>query len=156
MTTTKTQFVYVTYISTTPEKLWAALQDPEMTKQFWGMRKNISDWSVGSTWAHVAYDDDKDVAVTGTIVESNPPKRLVITWVSPMAPQSPTRVTFDIEASMGAVKLTVTHDELELGTPLYNGTIQGWPAILSSLKSLLETGTPLMMTTRKWTRPPQG
>ena len=73
-----------------------------------------------------------------------------------MAPPSPTRVTFDIEASMGAVKLTVTHDELELGTPLYNGTIQGWPAILSSLKSLLETGTPLMMTTRKWTRPPQG
>jgi uncharacterized protein YndB with AHSA1/START domain len=76
----KPEFVYVIYIQTTPQRIWDALRDPEMTKEFWGRRRNQSDWKIGSAWHHEDYDDASDVAVTGTVVESDPPRRLVLTW----------------------------------------------------------------------------
>ncbi|MEP7123713.1 MAG: SRPBCC family protein [Byssovorax sp.] len=152
----KTEFVYVTYISTTPEKVWSALQDAEMTKLFWGRARNVSDWQVGSTWTHGSYDDPAVIDVTGTIVESDPPKRLVVTWQSAKAPagEPASRVTYLIESVFGAVRLTVTHDELVPDSPMAQGVSSGWPAILSSLKTLLETGAPMPMTTRRWGAPP--
>jgi uncharacterized protein YndB with AHSA1/START domain len=154
-TTAKTEFVYVTYISTTPEKVWSALQDAEMTKLFWGRARNVSDWQVGSSWTHGNYDDAKDIDVSGTIVEAEPPKRLVVTWKSMKAPdEGVSRVTYLIESVFGAVRLTVTHDEIVAGSATQKGVSSGWPAILSSLKTLLETGAPMPMTTRRWGAPP--
>lgn len=152
----KPAFVYVTYISTTPEKVWQALTDGELTKQYWVRHRNASDWKVGSTWKHQDYDDPSIVDIVGTVVESTPPRRLVITWAFPADEANPakhSRVTFDIEPFMDAVRLTVTHDELEPDSPMLKGVTSGWPIILSSLKTLLETGAALPMTTRRWTQP---
>ncbi len=90
-------------------------------------------------------------------MESDPPRRLVVTWQSNHEGQrdaAPSRVTYLIESVFGAVRLTVTHDELEPGSPMFKGVSSGWPAILSSLKTLLETGEPMPMTTRRWAGPP--
>jgi uncharacterized protein YndB with AHSA1/START domain len=150
-------FVYVTYITTTPEKVWNALIDGEMTRDYWGYHKNVSDWKPGSPWSHTDYETGA-ADVVGTVVESDPPHKLVLTWDSAnetfRGPQ-PTRVTFKIEPFMGAVRLTVIHEELEPGSPMHQGVSQGWPAILSSLKTLLETGQAMPMTMKRWQGPPK-
>jgi uncharacterized protein YndB with AHSA1/START domain len=157
-TTTKPQFVYVTYIASTPEKVFAALFDPEMTAQYWGRSRNVStDWKPGSAWQHVDYDTPSDVAVRGTVLENDPPRKLVLTWERPAPAGQPTthsRVTFLVEPFMDAVRLTMTHEDLELDTALSRAVTSGWPAILSSMKTLLETGRPLAATTRRWRNPP--
>ena len=156
--TAKPKFVYVTYISTTPEKVWQALTDGEMTKQYWVRHKNASDWKVGSTWKHQDYDNPSLVDIVGTVVESAPPRRLVVTWAFPADAanrEKQSRVTYEIEPYMDAVRLIVTHDELEPGSEMLKGITSGWPLVLSSLKTLLETGKPLPMTTRRWTEPPK-
>jgi uncharacterized protein YndB with AHSA1/START domain len=147
-------FVYVTYIATTPEKVWTALIDGEMTKDYWGRHKNVSDWKPGSRWAHEDYETGA-ADVVGQVVESDPPRKLVLTWESARAESGPSRVTFQIEPFMGAVRLTVIHEELEPGSPMHQGVSQGWPAVLSSLKTLLETGRAMPMTMRRWQGPPK-
>jgi uncharacterized protein YndB with AHSA1/START domain len=148
----KPEFVYVIYIQATPQKIWDALRDPEMTREFWGRRRNRSDWEVGSAWHHENYDEANDVAVTGTVVESDPPRRLVLTWTQPGNTNKEliSRVSFDIAEFMGSARLTVTHSELTAET--LRDISAGWPAVLSSLKSLLETGASLPMTRRHWTK----
>ncbi len=153
----KPKVVYVTYISSTPEKVWNALLDAEMTKLYWGHSRNVSDWKAGSTWRHEDYADSSLVDVVGKVVESSPPKRLVLTWGKPAHADNPakhSRVTFEIEPFFDAVKLTVVHDEFEPGFDI-TAVSQGWPGILSSLKTLLETGKPTSMTTRRWAAPPR-
>jgi uncharacterized protein YndB with AHSA1/START domain len=154
----KPTFVYVTYIGSRPEKVWQALTDGEFTKQYWGNRRNASDWKVGSSWRHEDFDDASLVDIVGTVVESSPPRRLVISWAFPKDagnPQKTSRVAFDIETYGDAVRLTVTHSELEPDSPMLLGVSKGWPLVLSSLKSLLETGEPLPGTTKRTTRPPE-
>jgi uncharacterized protein YndB with AHSA1/START domain len=151
----KPKFVYVTYINTTPEKVWNALVDGEMTKQYWWRHRNASDWKPGSTWRHEDYDDPKTVDVVGKVVESNAPRRLVLTWASPADAENEakhSRVTFEIEPYMETVRLTVTHDELEPDSAMLRGITEGWPKVLSSLKTLLETGTPMAMATERPSR----
>jgi uncharacterized protein YndB with AHSA1/START domain len=143
----KPEFVYVIYIQSTAEKIWQALTDPEMTKEFWGRHQNRSDWKPGSEWRHVNYDDATDIAVAGTVVESDPPRRLVLTWARPNETDV-SRVTFAIDDFMGSARLTVTHDELS--EEMLSKIRAGWPAVLSSLKSLLETGASLPMTRQNW------
>jgi uncharacterized protein YndB with AHSA1/START domain len=153
MATNKAKFVYVSYIGSTPEKVFNALMDPELTKQYWGLHRNVSDWKVGSRWEHQDYEDAKKVAVVGKVLEFEPPRRLVLSWGSPAdeaQPEKHSRVTFLVEPFADAVRLTVTHDELEPESPMYRGISAGWPAILSSMKTLLESGKPMMMTTRRW------
>lgn len=138
----KTSFVYVTYIRSTPEKVFEALTKPEIARRYWG-HENVSDWKPGSTWEHVRANEQRTVQVVGKVVEVAPPTRLVITWASPSQaddPASYSRVSFDIAAYQEMVRLTVTHDELEAGSGMAKGVQQGWPIVLSSLKSLLETG----------------
>ncbi len=150
----KASFVYVTYIETTPEKVWNALIDPEMTKDYWGRRRNRSDWKPGSPWRHEDYDDPSKVAIEGRVVESDPPRRLVLTWAHPSPAQDAgqvSRVTFEIEPYLSAVRLTVTHDELEPDSGMLRGISAGWPAVLSSLKTMLETGASMPMTRQRWT-----
>ncbi len=143
----KPSFVYVTYIHSTPEKVWAALTEGDLTKEYWAHR-NVSDWNVGSKWEHQRVNDPAKVDVCGTVVESDPPRRLVLTWDHPVATGA-SRVTFEIEVVFEAVRLTVIHDELEPDSEMLRSISQGWPAVLSSLKSFLETGHGLDMV-RQW------
>lgn len=142
MSKEKTTFVYVTYIRSTPEKVFEAITKPEIARHYWG-HENVSDWKPGSTWEHVRADEQRTVNVVGKVVEASPPTRLVLTWASPSQagdPASTSRVSFDVAAYEDMVRLTVTHDELEAGSAMAKGIQQGWPMVLSSLKSLLETG----------------
>jgi uncharacterized protein YndB with AHSA1/START domain len=92
------------------------------------------------------------VDVVGEVIEADPPRKLVLTWQSQRQgrDEAPSRVTFQIEPAFGAVKLTLIHDDFAPGSKLLQAISMGWPAILSSLKTLLETGQPLPMTTRRW------
>lgn len=138
----KTCFVYVTYIRSTPEKVFEAITKPDIARRYWG-HENVSDWRVGSQWEHVRANEERAVRLVGRVVESAPPTRLVITWASPAQaddPASHSRVTFEIAEYEAMVRLTVTHDELEAGSDMAKGIGKGWPIVLSSLKSYLETG----------------
>ncbi|MEK8031435.1 SRPBCC family protein [Ideonella sp. DXS29W] len=142
MESEKTSFVYVTYIRSTPEEVFEAIAQPEVARRYWG-HENISDWKPGSDWQHVRANEQRTVNVIGKVVEVVPPTRLVITWASPSRADDPaaySRVTFDIAPYDGMVRLTVSHDELEAGSGMAKGIQHGWPIVLSSLKSLLETG----------------
>ena len=142
MSKEKTSFVYVTYIRSTPEKVFEAITKPEIARRYWG-HENVSDWKPGSTWEHVRANEQRTVELVGKVVEIAPPTRLVITWANASQaadPASYSRVSFDIAAYEEMVRLTVTHDELEAGSGMAKGIQQGWPIVLSSLKSLLETG----------------
>lgn len=149
----KPKFVYVTYISSTPEKVWNALVDGEMTKKYWWHHRNVSDWKAGSAWEHQDYADPSRVDIVGKVLESEPPQRLVLTWADPAEAEDEAKtsqVTFEIESAMEAVRLTVIHEELEPDSGMLRGITFGWPTVLSSLKTLLETGQPMPMSTRRW------
>jgi uncharacterized protein YndB with AHSA1/START domain len=142
MSKEKTSFVYVTYIVSTPEKVFEAVTRPDVARRYWG-HENVSDWKVGSSWEHIRADDKRTLQLVGKVVEVSPPKRLVITWANASQaadPEAYSRVTFEIEEYEAMVRLTVTHDELEAGSGMANGISKGWPVVLSSMKSLLETG----------------
>ena len=144
----KPGFVYVTYIAATPDKVWQALTDGAMTEKFWFGRRVESDWKVGSPvtfW----YEREGEAAVsdTGIVLESSPPHRLSYTFhvefIDELRDAHPSRVTFGIEEKGEDVKLTLTHDEFEPGSKVLAGVSEGWPVILCSLKSFVETGKPL-------------
>ncbi|WP_338090763.1 metalloregulator ArsR/SmtB family transcription factor [Planosporangium thailandense] len=140
MAADKPSFVYVTYIQSTPERVWHALTDADLTAEYWG-HSNVSDWQVGSRWEHRRVDGSGIADVIGTVLESTPPTRLVITFDEPGAEPAggPTRVTFHIEPYRAIVRLTVTHENLADGDALH-AVSAGWPAVMANLKSLLETG----------------
>jgi len=154
----KPNFVYVTYIDSTPEKVWQALTDGAFTRRYWVNHRNASDWKVGSSWRHEDFDDASLVDIVGQVVESSPPRRLVLTWSFPQDAENPERVSrvdFNIEAYGNAVRLTVAHSELEPDSPMLHGISRGWPLVLSSLKTMLETGKPLPGTSQRMMRPPE-
>jgi uncharacterized protein YndB with AHSA1/START domain len=136
------KFVYVTYIRTTPERLWTALTTPEFTRQYWFGMHCESEWKAGSSW-RLIFQDGR-VADMGEIVEAERPKRLVIKWRNEFKPELKaegySRCTIDIEPIGEAVKLTITHAMERPGTEFIEAVSGGWPRILSNLKSLLETG----------------
>jgi uncharacterized protein YndB with AHSA1/START domain/DNA-binding transcriptional ArsR family regulator len=133
----KPDFVYVTYIESTPERVWEALTDADVTAEYWG-RRNISDWRVGSAWSHRRIDGPEVDDVVGEVVEADPPRRLVVTWADPAEPSATSTVTFRVEPYGTIVRLTVTHDGLAEAESAQAAS--GWAAVLSNLKSLLETG----------------
>jgi uncharacterized protein YndB with AHSA1/START domain len=153
MTMAKPSYVYVTYIATTPEKVWQALVDTEVTRQYWVdpvagcARVNVSDWKPGSRWEHRRVNDPGVVDIVGKVVETTPPRRLVYTWARPTDAEDDSkhsRVAFDIEPyGDQLVRLTVTHSELEGDPQMLEGISGGWPKVLSNLKTLLETGRAL-------------
>jgi uncharacterized protein YndB with AHSA1/START domain len=149
----KPDYIYVVYIQAPCEKIWDALIDPEMNKEYWGRHCNVSDWKVGSRWQHVDYDDRTEVRVAGTVIESDRPHRLVLSWARPEHlddPDKVSKVTFTIEEQFGSSKLTVIHSDLD--TEMLKAISGGWPPILSSLKTLLETGASMPMTRQRWKR----
>lgn len=138
----KNEFVYVTYIHSTPEKVFDALLAPEMTRKYWA-HLNVSDWKAGSPWKHEDAESGQ-VRIVGKVLKSDPPKRLVISWALPADKDNEakhTRVTFQLDPGPGSVRLTVTHTELESGSEMEKGITRGWPVVLSNLKTLLETGS---------------
>lgn len=138
-------FVYTIFIKATAEQVWNGLIDRELTKAYWG-HYNESDWQPGSRWEHVRSDDSGTIDVSGRIVELDPPRKMVWSWAFEADADSPeklSRVTYELVNLGPDTKLTVTHSELEPGSPMDIGVREGWPAVLSNLKSLLETGQTL-------------
>jgi uncharacterized protein YndB with AHSA1/START domain len=143
------KFVYVTYIRTTPDELWEALIKPEFTRAYWCDTWQDSDWKVGSPW-RVMIPDGR-VADSGEVLEIERPRRLVLSWrneFTEMKAEGYSRATFELEPVGETVKLTVTHEMDRDGSKFIAAVSTGWPHILSSLKSMLETGKPLEETTR--------
>ena len=138
--TERPSYVYVTYIESSPERVWQALTSADLTAQYWG-HSNVSDWQPGSSWEHRRVDGSGIADVVGAIIESTPPKRLALTFDAPgqEPPGGPTVVTFDIEPYHEIVRLTVTHENLPDQDAL-DAISAGWPAVFANLKSLLETG----------------
>ena len=145
------RFVYVTYIRTTPEKLWQALTEPDFTRQFWVGCWQESEWKKGASWKLMI--PDGRVADSGEILEIEPQKRLVLQWRNSFKPElreeGPSRMTYEIEPMGETVKLTVIHEMERPDSKFIEAVSNGWPMILASLKSLLETGESLEAT-RSW------
>jgi uncharacterized protein YndB with AHSA1/START domain/DNA-binding transcriptional ArsR family regulator len=150
-TATVPTYVYVTYIRASPEQVWTALTDADLTARYWG-HANVSDWRPGSPWEHRRVDGSGAIDVTGKVLEAEPPSRLVITFEDSEddRPNGPSVVTFLVEPHDDIVRLTVTHENLP-NTDMLNGISRGWPAVLANLKSLLETGD--VLPTAPWNMP---
>lgn len=153
-----TEFVYATYIRTTPERLWQALIDPTFTEQYWGV-KLTSDWKAGSpvTWEYAGVVMEHPEQI---VVEADEPRRLVMTWhtitpefgavlgaseerIAALAAEPRSTAAFDIEPAGELVKLTLRHTGFEPDSEMLKDLADGWPGVIASLKSLLETGEPL-------------
>ena len=142
----RSTFVYVTYIGTTPEKLWAALTDPEFARQYWFGCHCESEWTKGSPWKLVS--SDGETLDAGAIVEADPPRRLVIRWQQQKKPElkaeGESLCTMEIEQSGSAVRLSITHTIEREPSKFMDAVGGGWPKVISNLKSLLETGAPVL------------
>jgi uncharacterized protein YndB with AHSA1/START domain len=147
----ESRFVYVTYIRTTPQKLWRALLDPEFTRQFWCETWQDCEWTPGASWRFMI--PDGRVADSGEVLEIEPEKRLVLSWRNEFKPElrdeGASRLTYELEPQGDMVKLTVLHESDKPESKLIGAVSNGWPMILASLKSLLETGESLEAT-RRW------
>lgn len=135
-------FVYVTYIRTTPARLWKALTEPQFIRQYWFDTTVESAWTKGSPWKMVRQDGS--LTDSGEILEIEPPRRMVIRWWNEWSPElkaeGPSRCTIELEPVDRAVKLTITHEIDRAESKLITAVSGGWPRIVSNLKSLLETG----------------
>jgi uncharacterized protein YndB with AHSA1/START domain len=147
----ESRFVYVIYIRTTPEKLWKALIDPEFTRQYWCDTVQECEWKPGAKWKIMI--PDGRVADSGEVIEFEPHKRIVLSWRNEFRPELTaegySRLTYELEQQGDSMKLTVIHEMDQPGSKFIDAVTNGWPAILSSLKSLLETGESLEAT-RHW------
>ena len=145
------RFVYVTYIRTTPAKLWQALLDPEFTRKYWAETWQESEWKPGAAWRSMI--PDGRVGDSGEIVEIEPERKLVLTWrnefIPEMRAEGYSRLTYELEPVGTSVKLTLVHEIDRPDSKLIDAVSTGWPHILASLKSLLETGESLEET-RRW------
>lgn len=150
------KFTYVIYIDTTPAELWEALTQGDFTRQYWGGRQIRSEWLEGSVVEHVKEDGSIDWC--GKVLVAEPNTKLSYTFdaqcddelpdyegerVDLENREPPSRVTFEIADYMGRVRLSLVHDQFPMGSKVLQGISLGWPAILSSLKSLMETKQPL-------------
>jgi uncharacterized protein YndB with AHSA1/START domain len=165
--TDDTSFTYTTYVGALPERVWQGLTDPDLTRRYWrhrtmGGKSFPSDWREGSRWDLV--HEDVGIVVSDpaqVILEADPPRRLSYTWhtftpewaslagldeetAAAWRAEPRSKVTYDVGESRGGVtRLTVTHDGFAPGSRALPAISEGWPAVLSSLKTLLETGSPL-------------
>ena len=141
----KPKHVYVTYIQTDIDSLWAALTEPDLTEKYFHNTRFISQMNVGD---EVIFDADGTAAIHGEILEIMPKTKLVYTFTFNKVDgddEPHSRVTYELEETENAVKLTLIHDEFESKNNTYNSVGEGWPLIISGLKTLLETNKPLKM-----------
>ena len=139
--------VFQVYIRTTPDELWQAITDPQFTQRYFHRSLVESSWAAGDP---VRYWIDKDLVVEGQVVHADPPRRLVTTWSfrrDPVLREDPaSRVTWEIEPVGESCRLTLVHDDFPHETATFKSVGHGWPLVLSSLKSLLETGEGLAIS----------
>lgn len=144
----RSSFVYVTVIRTTPRKLWEALTDPAVIRRYWFDAVVECGWKKGSSWRKTR--GDGTLTDSGEILEIDPPRRMVIRWQGEWKPEfkaeGPSRWTVALEAMDGAVKLTSTHEVERPDSRFIADLSEGWPLVLSNLKSLLETGAAALTT----------
>ena len=136
----KPAFVYTTYIETSADKLWQALTDGDFTERYWFGHRVTSDWTVGSAYRFMSQGKPM---VEGKVLVSDPPRRLAYSWdvvKQGAARERTSRVTFDLLPHGKVIKLVVTHDEIEEGGTTLRDVSGGWPMVIASLKSMLETG----------------
>jgi uncharacterized protein YndB with AHSA1/START domain len=146
----ESKFVYVTYIRTTSEKLWRALTAPEFTRQYWAGTWQDCTWEKGASWKLMI--PDGRIGDSGEVLEIDPPRRLVLSWRNEfreLREEGHSRATFELEPQDDMVKLTIVHEMDRPDSKFIKVVSGGWPLILASLKSLLETGESLEAT-RKW------
>jgi len=145
----KSEFVYVIYIRTTPERLWSALTSADFMKQYWFGMHFQTDWKSGSAWRLVF--SDGTVADSGEIVAVDPPRRMAFKWRNDFRPELKAegygRCTIELEPSADSVKLSITHVMDRAQSQFIEAVSGGWPRILSNLKSLLETGEIILKST---------
>ena len=147
----KPTFVYVTYIRTTPEKLWDALTKPEFVRAYWCGTWHDTTWAPGSSWKLMI--PDGRVGDSGEVLEIDPPRRLVLRWRNEFRPELRAEgysiCIFELQQQGEMVQLKITHSMDRPESKFIEAVSNGWPIILSSLKSLLETGESLEAT-RQW------
>ena len=144
-------FTYTLYIETSVEKLWDALTNPDLTEKYWYGVRMVSDWKVGSKiegwWPNGKLGD------SGKVIESLPYKKLSFMWhvegIEDMKTEPDSRATYEFATLNNVVKFVLTHDQFQAESLTYKGIQDGWPKILSSLKSFLETDSPLPITTKE-------
>ena len=138
----RSQFVYVSYIRTTPAKLWEALTDGQFIRQYWFNTTVESDWKKGSPWKMVG--PDGSLTDSGELLEIDPPRRMVIRWQNEWKPELKaeglSRCTIELEPVDNSVRLTITHEIDRPDSNFITAVSGGWPRIVSNLKSLIETG----------------
>jgi uncharacterized protein YndB with AHSA1/START domain len=137
----KPSFVYVTYIAASPEQVWEALTKPDVSEQYWFGYRVAADGKAGDRMTAISPAGKQ--AHNDPIIESDPPRRLVYGWqplYKNMQGERPSRVTFELEPFKEQTRLTVVHDEFDEDSKIFGMISKGWPAVLSSLKSFLETG----------------
>ena len=143
-----TEFAYTTYIKATPREVWNAITNPEFMRQYWFGSHAESDFKAGSPWK--LFRENGEITDSGEILESDPPKRLVIRWRNEWKPElkaeGDSRCTFEIKAAANVTRLTVTHVMDKPSSKLIGAVSGGWPKVLSNLKSLLETGQLVLET----------
>jgi uncharacterized protein YndB with AHSA1/START domain len=146
------KFVYVTYIRATPENVWQALIGPESMHRYWFGAYGESSWNKGAPWKLMF--PDGSINCRGEVLESDPPRRLVLQWFNEafpeLADEGETRCSFALEPLGDCVKLTLTHEAARVNSPTIKAVSGGWPKILASLKSLVETGAGLEI--HAWTK----
>jgi uncharacterized protein YndB with AHSA1/START domain len=142
----RSTFIYVTYIRTTPEKLWSALTDAEFMKQYWFGVHGESQWTAGASWKNVS--PQGLVLDSGEIVEAEPPRRLVIRWQNQFKPElkaeGESLCTIELEPTETVVKLSITHTIEREPSKFIEAVSGGWPKVIANLKSLLETGSAVL------------
>jgi uncharacterized protein YndB with AHSA1/START domain len=142
----RSTYVYVSYIRTTPERLWSALTDAQFMKQYWFGMHGESQWTAGSAWQLVS--GDGQIMDSGEIVEADPPRRLVIRWQNQwkaeLKAEGHSLCTMELEPSGPAVKLSITHTIERESSKFIEAVSGGWPKVISGLKSLLETGSAVL------------
>jgi uncharacterized protein YndB with AHSA1/START domain/DNA-binding transcriptional ArsR family regulator len=142
--------IFQLYIRTTPERLWQTITDADFTQRYLHRTRVESSWQVGDP---IRYRIGAEVVVDGTVVNAEPPRRLVTTWSFRRADElrhdPPSRVTWEIEPLGDVCRLTLMHDQFPGETPTFKAVGSGWPLVLSSLKSLIETGASLELTSRE-------
>jgi len=139
--------VFQVYIRTTPERLWQAITDPTFSTRYFFQTKVDAEWRAGAPLRY--WSEDGGLVVEGEVVAAEPPRRLITTWAFKRDPEMsrdpPSRVTWEIEPIGDTCKLTLVHDDFPFETATFRSVVNGWPMVLSSLKSLLETGEPLQI-----------
>ncbi len=139
------RFFYVTFIRAPQQKVWEAITDPDQTRLYWHGFRNVSDWTAGADWK-LTFADGR-VADSGKVLEIEPPRRLVLEWRNEFLPdlkaEGFSRCQFELSEEQGVTRLAVTHEIDVERSKLIEAVSGGWPMILSSMKSLLETGSAL-------------